>query len=300
MKKIALGAFVLVSLLIASCAKDSLNTDQLQSSNLATSLRGGGGGNDMGQHCMYGDTLTVDDLSQAILDYLAAEYPGETVVTVVSKHNGALVAVELSDGTVLLFNADGEYIGECGAGGPGNHHNGNHCMNGDTLTVDDLPQEVIDYIAAEYPDETITTVVSKHDGQAFAVELSNGSVYLFSADGTFIGECGTGGPGHTPGNNFCTAGDTLTVDDLPQAVLDYLAAEYPDETIVTVVSKHNGQAYAVELSNGSVYIFDADGEYLGECGTFGPGNGGPGHGGGHGGHGGPGHGGGGHGHGGGN
>lgn len=85
----------------------------------------------------------------------------------------------------------------------------------------------------------------------------------------------------------CLAGDTLTTADVPQAALDYIAANYPDLTVQTVVSKADGTVLAVELSDGVVLLFDAEGAFVKICGVRGNGGGhGPGNGGGHGGHGG--------------
>lgn len=144
--------------------------------------------------CMAGDTVTIAELPQAALDYVAANYPDLTIQTVVVKPIGAF-AVELSDGTILLFNPDGVFFRLCGDGpaGPPPPHEG-RCMRGDTIDLANLPQAVIDYVAATYPDLTIQTAVVKPDG-VFAVELSDGMVLLFDPEGVFIHECDNDGPG---------------------------------------------------------------------------------------------------------
>lgn len=286
MKKILLGAFALCAVaLYTACEKDSQLSD-LQSSSLLAVDRGGG--SDTTNLCMRGDTVDVSALPQAAADQIAADYPNATIQTVVEKHDGKAYAVELSDGTILIFKADGTLIGTCDDLPFGPHHGPGHpfdggCLGGDTVTVADLAQTAVDYIAANYPNATIQTVVSKFDGKAFAVELSDGTVLVFKADGTFVGTC-PGGPGNGPGHPFdggCLGGDTLTVADLPQAAVDYVAATYPNATIQTVVSKFDGKAFAVELSDGTVLIFKADGTFVGTC-PGGPGNGpGGGHSGGH-------------------
>ncbi|MGI9159113.1 MAG: PepSY-like domain-containing protein [Saprospiraceae bacterium] len=225
MKQYFFGALALLSLaFFAACEKDALTGDFTPTTNLAAGDRGGG--SDSTAHCMHGDTLDVASLPQAVTDYLAANYPTATVVTAVSKHNGRAYAVELSDGTTLIFKGNGDLLGECGnlpthpggphgpgsePGGPGNPggphgpgHPGGGCLGGDTLTITDLPAGVADYVAANYATTTIQTVVSKRQGLAFAVELSDGTVLIFKADGTFVGTCpdqpGPGNGPHDPGN----------------------------------------------------------------------------------------------------
>lgn len=176
--------------------------------------------------CLHGDTLSLDSLLQTIADYVAANYPDATIQVAVSKRDGAIYAVQFSDGVVLLFDAAGAYLREC-MGGPGSHpqdsihHDSIHhdsfphdtirpngggprggCLAGDTLTTADVPQAALDYIAANYPDLTVQTVVSKADGAVLAVELSDGVVLLFDAEGAFVKICGVrgNGGGHGPGN----------------------------------------------------------------------------------------------------
>ena len=211
MKKIILGALALCAVaLYTACEKDSQLSD-FQSSSLLAVDRGGSG--DSTNLCMRGDTVDVSELPQAAADQIATDYPNATIQTVVKKHHGKAYAVELSDGTILIFKADGSLIGTCDTLSSGPHHGpGDHpydggCLGGDTLTVADLPQAAVDYVAANYPNETIQTVVSKFDGKAFAVELSDGTVLIFKADGTFVGTC-PGGPGNGPGGGHSGGGHT--------------------------------------------------------------------------------------------
>lgn len=251
--------------------------------------RGGGGGV---FRCLQGDTVDVSELPQAATDYIATTYPDLTIQTVVHKTHGDREgwAVELSDGTILLFNAEGEFFHICGdfdgsggghgdgdghGGGHGGHDGDNHgghgdgpegpqggCAAGDTIDVADLPTAAADYIAANYSGETITLVVVKPSGK-FGVELSNGTVLLFNTDGSFIKEC-DGQPGNGPHHHHCDT--TVTFDDLPQAAQDYISANYAGETLDRGCLKNNGN-YIVRLSNGVKILFDADGNVLFDSGN---------------------------------
>lgn len=233
--------------------------------------------------------------------------------------------IALEDGRLVYFGEDNTFLGR------GPRHGARGCMHGDTLALDSLPAAIGEYVAANYPDATIQTAVSKRGGTVFAVELSDGTTLLFDAEGAYLRACGegTGGPGHGPSDTLhqdsfphghghsdslhqdsthqmsCTSGTAVELDSLPAAIGEYVASNYPDLTIASAVSKRNGAILAVELSDGVVLIFKADGTFVKVCGErpttgtgdgghdndggghgqgggHGPGNGG-GHGGGHGG-----------------
>ncbi len=239
------------------------------------------------RRCMYGEEVTADDLPVAAQDYIADNYPDLTIVYVTVKPLGAF-GVKLSDGQVLLFDATGEFVRECGKpAGPGGPMGpgGGHpcaCMHGDTVEISVLPAAVTDYITVNYPDETIQTAVLKASGK-FAVELSEGTVLLFDADGNYLKDCGVvdpnaggygpwnppHGPGHGPGgpgHHHGFGGTQVGLDDLPAAAQDYLSENYPGASIQRGVQKPNG-FYVIKLDNGIFLLFDGDGNMLFDSGN---------------------------------
>lgn len=231
--------------------------------------------------CMRGDTVDVSELPQAAADYIATEYPDLSIQVVVHKthHDREGWAVELSDGTIVLFNAEGGFFHLCGefdnpGGGHGGHggHGGGHgdgpngpqggCAAGDTIEVADLPSVAADYITANYGGESIVVVVVKPSGK-FGVELSNGTVLLFDADGNFIKEC-DGQPNGGPHHHHCET--AVTFDDLPTAAQEYITDNYAGETVERGCQKHNGN-FIVRLSNDVKILFDADGNMLFDSGN---------------------------------
>ncbi|GIV32227.1 MAG: hypothetical protein KatS3mg030_529 [Saprospiraceae bacterium] len=232
-------------------------------------------GNGCAANCIAGDTIATSDLPQAVIDYVAENYDSLTIAVAVVKPSGKF-AVELSDGTVLLFNTDGSFIKVCSGDDDGHGHHGqghhggghhhgpghgtNHCTLGDTLSTADLPQAASDYIAQNYPNDTIVVVVGKANGD-FAVELSSGTVLIFEADGTFEHECGNHG-GHGPG----WGGTEITAAELPAAATAYIESNYPGETVVlAILTFHN--KYFVKLSNNVKLLFDQDGNILFDSGN---------------------------------
>ncbi|MEK7257738.1 MAG: PepSY-like domain-containing protein [Bacteroidota bacterium] len=230
----------------------------------------GGDGERHRFRCMRGDDFDIASLPAAISEYVTANYPDATIASAIVKGDNRAYGVELSDGTVLLFNGEGEFVKVCdqqpGGGGHGGHggghHDGGRCIRGDVVEVSELPQAATDYVAATYPNETIQTVVKKGD-RGYGVELSDGTVLLFDIEGVFIKECGTGG-GFGHGNH--DGGTPVAVEDLPGAITDYVATNYPDATIEKAVVRADGN-YFLRLSNHVKLVFDSEGNLLFDSGN---------------------------------
>ncbi|MCB0707716.1 MAG: PepSY-like domain-containing protein [Saprospiraceae bacterium] len=135
-------------------------------------------------HCMMGDTITATGLPQGAIDYITDNYPDETIEVVVSKMS-TKYAVELSDGTKLLFNENGLFIKECGNFGIG----GGNWPGGEMIDAASLPATVADYLAANYSDETLMVAFLRPNGNYF-LKLSNGVIIIFDADGNMLFDSG--------------------------------------------------------------------------------------------------------------
>ncbi len=136
--------------------------------------------------CLRGDSVGVADLPQEVVDFITDNVPGETIEVAVLKPFG-LYAVGLSNGAVLMFDENGEFLTRCGRwNGPG--HPGRRCMRGQEVATSDLPQGIIDYVDANHTGETIDLATTKPNG-IFAIKVSDGSILLFDADGLFLREC---------------------------------------------------------------------------------------------------------------
>jgi len=116
-----------------------------------------------------------------------------------------------------------------------------------------LPQAVLDYISTNYPDVTVKKSEIEDNGN-YEVKLNNGVELIFDAEGAFLGVDDDGG------NNF---DDThLNISELPQISLDFIATNYPNESIDEAELENNGN-YEIELENEVTLIFDIDGNFLG-------------------------------------
>ena len=197
------------------------------------------------------------------------------------------------------LNHDGLH-GDMGNHHGGGDHGINFCLAGDTLDVADLPQTVIDYVTTNHAGATIVTVVLKPSGN-LAVEISTGDILMFGSSGDYYHECdmqATGGHGHGHGhiggpgwhcspdgtmggghggpmghgnhggmnnhngsNEHCWGGTSISIDDLPTAIAEYIETNHPDTNIEHVMQTFNNN-YFLRLSNCARLVFDEDGNIL--------------------------------------
>lgn len=211
---------------------------------------------------------SVEQIPQAILDYLASNYPNIEVISAEAEDNDGEIAYEihLADDTEVYFNADGGFL-FAEAAGDGDD---------DDIAIADLPQAILDYVAANYPDATIEDANAEDNG-TIEVELSNDLDLYFDAEGNFISidtddnndddnddndnDDDNDGDGDNDGDNDDDGGNDVAVADLPQAILDYVAANYPDATIDDADVEADG-TIEVELSNDVELSFDTAGNFL--------------------------------------
>ena len=148
----------------------------------------------------------------------------------------------------------------------------NSCSNDDDDNVDDqvdlsltapradayvktaaLPQPILSYVSANYPDTTTHEAEVEEDGK-YEVELSNGVELVFDAQGTFMGIDDDGE------DNF--GDEDISPADLPESIRTFVATHFSGANIEEAERENNGN-YELELSNDVELIFDANGEFLG-------------------------------------
>lgn len=131
------------------------------------------------------DKIAVEDLPSVITDYIAANYPGTTIVEAEREDDGGF-EVELDNGLELEFDADGNFV-EAEMEDDDDDDGEDDDDGDDKIAVEDLPVVITDYIAANYPGTTIVEAEREDDG-GYEVELDNGIELEFDADGNFIKE----------------------------------------------------------------------------------------------------------------
>ena len=192
------------------------------------------GGGDPGiNFCLAGDTLDIAAQPQSALNHISANYPGVTVVTVVLKPSGNL-AVEISNGIILMFGPSGNYFHECdmqGTGGHGHEHGG---MGGPGRHCE--------------PDGGMGG--GHHGGMG-------------QGHGTHTGAGGHNGNmgNHSGPNEPCWGGTSISIDDLPTAITTYINANHTGATVEHVMQTFNGN-YFLRLSDCARLVFDEEGNIL--------------------------------------
>lgn len=202
-------------------------------------------------------SIEVSSVPEEISRFVAKKY-SESTIAYAMVVNDKGHEIELGDGTQLYFGRKNRFLGD----GEGIGRHGRKCMCGDSTSLEAVPQAIADYVATNYPDLIIEKVVTKRGGK-LGVKLSDGVVLIFDAEGTFLKICDASA--FHGGGNSCLKGDTLAVTDLALAISDYITATYPDLTIVKAVKKHGNKGFAVELSDGSILLFDEAGAYIKNC-----------------------------------
>lgn len=130
------------------------------------------------------------------------------------------------------------------------------CNDSDDITeqiiaYDALPQDAKSYIAAHFPGTNTVRIeknkVPEFDGVVYEVNLSNGVEIDFDINGVMLG---------IDGNNT-----KLPDSVIPQAILQYVTANYPNAFINDIEVKNYG--YKIELNNDLDLRFDSEGNFVG-------------------------------------
>ena len=123
------------------------------------------------------------------------------------------------------------------------------------VKVGDLPMEILDFVAREFPERTIDEAEEEDNGN-FEVELNDGTELIFDANGNFLGI----DDDSEENGDF----DDFEVDiaTLLPAILEYIEMNYP-QIGIEEASIENNDHYEVTLNDDVVLIFDANGVFLG-------------------------------------
>jgi hypothetical protein len=172
--------------------------------------------------------VAIGSLPAGIAQYVAANYPSATILW--AEWDDDEFEVYLDNGIELYFDRNGNFRG----------------ADRDDVPVDpaNLPASIRDYITQNYPGASI--VRAERDESKYEVYLDNGFELYFDLNGNFIG--------------FEVDERPIPIANLPQAILDYVATNYPNQTIVAAEIDDN--YYEVTLNNGTELYFDLNGNFL--------------------------------------
>ncbi|MFN4080586.1 MAG: PepSY-like domain-containing protein [Saprospiraceae bacterium] len=157
----------------------------------------------------------------------------------------------MASGERVFFNEAGRILRvDMRRGGPGNPPNG-PCgqIAGEWVHPDSLSQTIKDYVATNYPDAQILR--AKKRGDKYIVLLSGHLVLVFNADGSFGGAAQIW--------HDCRPCIDPGVAQLPAAVIDYVAANYPNAEIKRVCRRGDRIVIGLLSASGRVLlVYDKD------------------------------------------
>ena len=241
-QKMALVALSVLT--VVSCSKN--NEDTLNDLSVGIALKADA-------------KVRVGDLSVEILDFVASEFPELTINKAEEEDNGNF-EVELSDGTELIFDANGSFLGI----DDDSQENGD--FDDSEVAKEDLLQVILDYIELNYPGVGIDEAELEHNDQ-YEVELNDDTILIFNITGDFQGVGVDENDQDDDGNydweeeDGNDDGDTIDPAQLPEMALSYLEETYPNLTIVHAEIEDEGD-FEVTMSNGLEVYFDAEGNFL--------------------------------------
>lgn len=123
------------------------------------------------------DDMTVAEVPQTIKDFIITNFPGATILKAERENNGNF-EIELNNDEELIFDAQGNFLGLAV------DEDENEDEDDEDISVSELPQNVRDYITANYPANTVIEAEREDDG--FEVTLNNGVELKFDEDGEFV------------------------------------------------------------------------------------------------------------------
>lgn len=183
-------------------------------------------------------------LPQAILNYISTNYPNNTVKEAEIEDNNNY-EVELNDGTELIFDQQGNFLGI--------DDDDDDDYGDEDIAPGDLPANMLNFINIHFPGTTIDEAERENNGN-YEIELSNDVELIFDSDGNFLGRA-------DDDDNDDNDDDDIEISELPQVIRDYIATNYPNNTIIEA-EREDDNTFEVTLNNGLELEFDANGNFL--------------------------------------
>lgn len=232
MKKIKLLGLVFTSVLtISSCSGDDAGDPEPVDLTLTAE-----------RSDVYVNTAA---LPQAILSYISTNYPNNTI-TEAEVEDSNNYEVELNNGTELIFDQQGNFLGV--------DDDDDDDFGDEDIAPEDLPANIRNFVTTYFPGVTIDEAEKENNGN-FEIELSNDVELIFDANGNFLGRA------DDDDDDDDRDDEDIAISDLPQVIRDYIATNYPDNSIIEA-EKEDDNSYEVTLDNGVELEFDADGTFV--------------------------------------
>ncbi|MFY0594638.1 PepSY-like domain-containing protein [Roseivirga sp.] len=188
---------------------------------------------------------------EAIQTYVNEHYSGDMIEETWLTGTGEFIVL-LSDDSVLVFNASEQFVIAFNLDG----YVSNFEDDFEEVEVSSLPQPILDYLSANHAEDNVDIAgLNAEDGE-YVIVLESGVVLIFDTDGNFIEQ-------YTE-DDYDDFDDLEEVDtgSLPQAIIDYVAANYSDATINEAFIDNEEEEYVIILDTDLVLIFDLQGNFI--------------------------------------
>lgn len=237
MKKTLFGVLMLLIAALASCTKDSPSDSALIDAIFQAEKT----------------EVAIEALPAPIREDIETNY-FHTYAEEAWKAERHGFEVVLGDGDVLYFNLRGEGL-ENGEGRHGRGKGKGRPCPGLKIRPDSLMQPIQDFVATNYPAFTLKLGIQR-DSQILVL-LDPKKILVFDLNGIFIEEA----PGFKHCGSVCTE---VAPEDLPPAISDYMAANYPNAEIKRICKNPRGHYVMGTLTPDGprIFVFDGTGKFL--------------------------------------
>lgn len=202
------------------------------------------------------------ELSTSKVNIDPAQLPAAALLTIEDEYFDSYVEtaayVESKGYEAVMGNEDRLYFRENGeelrtrGNDPARRHG--PCGYGRPVRPEQLPAAIIGYVADNYPGLEIMR--AKRYVRGFVLQLSDRRLLIFNNALEFVAE--------TRAFYFCDdIGNPIDVQNLPDAVTDYINAEFPGADILGARLLRGQIVVAIGTSGGrKILVFDIDGNFL--------------------------------------
>lgn len=179
-------------------------------------------------------------IPQNILDYVSQNYPNNVITGWELDDN--LQQIKLNNGLELDFDLNGAFVGI------GDDDDDDYDETEEVIPVGEIPSEITTYINTHFPSNSVVSAIMETEGTIVTYDITlTDSVEL----------------------EFNSLFEIIAIDSevqlpdsvIPQAILNYVTQNYPNNFIVAWELETNGQQ--IELNNNVELIFTLDGVFVG-------------------------------------
>lgn len=179
-------------------------------------------------------------IPQNILDYVSQNYPNNVITSWELDDN--LQQIELNNGLELDFDLNGAFVGI------GDDDDDDYDETEEVIPVGEIPSEITTYINTHFPSNSVVSAIMETEGTIVTYDITLTDFVELEFNSLF---------------EIIAIDSEVQLPDsvIPQAILNYVTQNYPNNFIVAWELETNEQQ--IELNNNVELIFTLDGVFVG-------------------------------------